>query len=72
MAFPVKICWANSYVPDPNAVTWTELCAVVLERFGLPGNLYTTEITADYMIFNFKTAEDALIAKLTLGDHAKE
>lgn len=74
MTYPVKISWADSYVPKPgvNVDSWNELCAQILERFGLPGDLYTTEISADYMIFNFKTAEDALIAKLSLGPYAKD
>jgi hypothetical protein len=46
---------------------WDEKCISVLERFGLPGGKYQTELTADYMIFNFVDPEDAVIAKLMLG-----
>jgi hypothetical protein len=38
-----------------------------VETFGLPGDKYTTELTADYMIFKFEDLEDAVIAKLMLG-----
>lgn len=71
MAYPVKVCWAKSYVPLPGVgvETWNETCARVLERFGLPGGKYITEVTEDYMIFNFNDPDDALVATLMIGDH---
>lgn len=73
MTYPVKISWADSYVvrPGVHIDSWNDLCARVIERFGLPGGLYTTELTPEYMIFNFNEAEDALIARLSLGEYAK-
>lgn len=47
---------------------WSEKCIGVLERFGLPGDKYETELTADYMIFHFKDPEDALVATLMMGN----
>jgi len=46
---------------------WPEKCVRVLERFGLPGNKYQTELTEYHMVFHFKDPEDALVAKLMLG-----
>ena len=59
----VRVDWqAGDDIP-----LWDKKCISVLERFGLPGDKYETEITADYMIFHFDDPEDALVAKLMLG-----
>jgi hypothetical protein len=47
---------------------WNESCAMVVEHFGLPGDRYTTEISADYMKFFFKTEQDVLMCNLLLSD----
>jgi hypothetical protein len=59
----IKIVWRDG----DDIPLWDEKCITVLERFGLPGNLYETELTADHMIFHFKDAEDAVVAQLMLG-----
>lgn len=74
MTYPVKVSWhwesVNHDALESRAVfAWNEICARVLERFGLPGGKYTTEVTTDYMIFNFIDAEDALMASLMIGEH---
>jgi len=61
--YPIKIDWEIRDGHD----SWNEICTVVIEKFGLPGEKYTTELSNDYMIFNFKEPEDALLAKLTIG-----
>lgn len=63
--YPIKIGWG---IGDGYGEPWNEICAKVIEKFGLPGNKYTTEISNQYMIFYFKEPEDAMLAKLTLGD----
>jgi hypothetical protein len=63
--YPIKIEWE---IGDGYGQPWNELCAVIIEKFGLPGNKYTTEVTNHWMIFHFKEQEDQLMAKLTLGD----
>ena len=72
MTYPVKISWSDNYITRNDLLSWNEICAQVVERFGLPGGLYTTELTPEYMVFNFNEAEDALIARLSLGEYAKE
>lgn len=47
---------------------WNESCAMIIEHFGLPGQRYTTEVSADYMKFFFKTEQDALMCNLLLSD----
>lgn len=59
----VKVTWKNG----DTVSDWDEKCIRVVETFGLPGDKYTTELTADYMIFKFEDLEDAVIAKLMLG-----
>ena len=61
--YPIKIDWEIRDGYD----SWNEICTVVIEKFGLPGEKYTTELSNDCMIFNFKEPEDALLAKLTIG-----
>jgi hypothetical protein len=63
--YPIKIGWG---IGDGYGDPWNEICATVIEKFGLPGDKYTTEVSSQYMIFYFKEAEDAMLAKLTLGD----
>ncbi len=62
---PLKISWS---IGDGYGDSWNEICAQVIEKFGLPGDRYTTEISSNWMIFYFREAEDLLMAKLTLGE----
>ena len=48
---------------------WNEVCANIVERFGLPGGKYTTEVTEDYMNFNFVDEQDGLMCQLLVSDH---
>lgn len=54
---------------NQNSFWWNELCARILERFGLPGNKYTTEVCAEFMIFKFKNEKDAFLCKIMLSEH---
>lgn len=49
--------------------SWNELCARVVEHFGLPGGRYTTEVSADWMGFKFLDEKDAFVCKLMLSEH---
>jgi hypothetical protein len=60
----VKITWRNG----DTIANWDEKCIRVIETFGLPGGLYTTELSEDHMILNFADSEDAVMAKLMLGE----
>jgi hypothetical protein len=47
---------------------WNELCADVMEVFGLPGDRYTSHPTPDYMDFHFKSDKDVELCKILLSD----
>jgi len=47
---------------------WNDTCASIIEHFGLPGDRYVTEVTADNMTFNFKTEQDAFMCKVLVSD----
>jgi len=48
----VRISWKTS---------WNEACAWALEQFGLPGDRYVTNPSADSMTFLFRHREDAVL-----------
>ena len=47
---------------------WNETCANIIEHFGLPGEKYTTEISADDMKFFFTDDRDALMCKILISE----
>jgi hypothetical protein len=47
---------------------WNETCAKILEHFGLPGDKYTTEISADDMRFFFTDERDALMCRILISE----
>ncbi len=44
-----------------SASRWDLACIYAVETFGLPGDKYKTELTADWMIFEFDNSKDAMI-----------
>ena len=48
---------------------WNDLCADVVEYFGLPGNKYTTSITDLEMEFHFKNEKDAFLCEILLSEY---
>ncbi len=58
MTSTVRIPWDRNY---DNEVNWNEVCARAIERFGLPGDKYTTHANIHYMDFIFKSNKDALM-----------
>lgn len=61
----IRINWTN----EQGAVWWNEICATVLEVFGLPGNRFLYRPFADYMVFEFKSKQDADLCKILLSEH---
>jgi len=59
----IKVRWKNQ-----SNTWWNETCARILERFGLPGDRYTTEVGADEMIFFFKDDRDAFFCRLMISE----
>jgi hypothetical protein len=53
----VRLTWE---LKDNNE-NWNDACAWAIERFGLPGEKFTTELTSDWMEFNFFDPYDAMI-----------
>jgi hypothetical protein len=52
----VQVSWINGL---NVAISWNEACAKVLEVFGLPGERFYYRPKEDYMIFIFKSVQDA-------------
>lgn len=65
--YPVRVSWDSG--EGLSGLTWNNICSNIVERFGLPGDKYTTELSNQCMIFYFREPEDALMATLTLGDN---
>ena len=59
----ITVPWKNQ-----TNTWWNETCANILEHFGLPGDRYITEITADYMHFDFNDDKDALMCRILISD----
>ena len=64
----------NVYVPwrSQSDQYWNELCAKVVEHFGLPGGKYTTHPETDWMTFSFEDAQDALMCRMLLSEDVVE
>jgi hypothetical protein len=59
----IRVPWENQ-----NNVWWNETCANIIEHFGLPGDKYTTEVSADEMKFFFKDDREALMCKIMISE----
>lgn len=62
----VHIPWS----PKANTmVLWNHITASIVERFGLPGGRYTTELNENYMNFNFHNDHDGLLCKILVSEY---
>jgi len=52
---------------EQDIYQWNEYASKIVERFGLPGDKYTTKMSNNSMTFFFEDSQDALLAKLILG-----
>jgi len=48
-------------------IWWNEICADIVNHFGLPGGRYTTEVSVNSMNFFFKDEKDALMCKILVS-----
>lgn len=48
---------------------WNELCANIVEVFGLPGGRFVSTPTVDFMVFTFKNKKDAELCRILLSEH---
>jgi hypothetical protein len=58
MSSTIRIAWSREF---ENGKLWNEVCAWAVERFGLPGDRFTTHPCVDYMDFVFVNNKDAMI-----------
>ena len=59
----VRISWET----NNKYAKWNETCAWAVEKFGLPGDRFTTHATEEYMDFYFKDERDAIVFELSRG-----
>lgn len=62
---PVTIRWGRG---ADTMDYWDQLSIASIELFGLPGDRYVTDITADDMTWFFKNKQEALIFKLKFSE----
>ena len=67
-AHPVTILWGAG---AENETQWNDIAVWVLETFGLPGNCYITDISAEHMTWFFKSDKDAVFMQLKFGSVTK-
>lgn len=60
----VHINWEH----QDGVESWNEICAKVLNVFGLPGNRFYYRPKEDYMIFIFKSVKDAKLCSILLSE----
>lgn len=61
----IRVPWNENNNPE---LLWTDTAVSILKHFGLPGYKYTTELTEEYMNFNFHNDHDGLLCKILLSD----
>jgi hypothetical protein len=49
-------------------IWWNEVCAKIIEQFGLPGDRYTSHPTESNMKFIFKNEQDAFMCKILISE----
>lgn len=59
----VRLAWDGQ-----DKYWWNEVCADIIEVFGLPGDRFTSHPTADYMDFHFKSKKDVELCRILLSD----
>jgi hypothetical protein len=57
----VSIPWATR--------NWNEICANVMEVFGLPNERWLYHTSAEYITFHFKSKKDKVLCELLLSEH---
>mgnify|MGYP000420475556 CR=1 FL=1 len=58
MTSTVRVAWSQEF---DNGQKWNEVCAWAVERFGLPGDRFTTHANLNHMDFVFESNKDALM-----------
>lgn len=63
-AHPVSIMWGPGAESED---AWNDISIWCVETYGLPGDRYITDISAEHMTWFFKTDQDAVFMKLKYG-----
>lgn len=58
----VTVYWENQ-----STVWWNQICADIMEVFGLPGGRYVSVPTEDYMEFTFNNPKDAELCRVLIS-----
>ena len=61
--YEIRLNWQNQ-----NKYWWNQVCADVVEIFGLPGERFTSHPYDDCMLFRFKSKKDYELCKILLSD----
>lgn len=62
-AYNIYIEWQYEKMP------WNEICAKVIEIFGLPGDRYVSSPSTHFMVFRFKSEKDFMLAEILLSEY---
>ena len=65
--YPVTVYWGQG---ADTMNYWNEICAASIEMFGLPGDRFITDISAEAMTWSFRSDKDALLFKLKFSEVA--
>jgi hypothetical protein len=63
--YPITVKWGAG---SDTLTYWDNICIYAIEQFGLPGERYVTDISADNMSWIFRSEQDALIFKLRFSE----
>lgn len=61
--YNVYVLWSQPDMP------WNEICAKVIEVFGLPGGRFTCRTTTHFIVFNFKSEKDFVLGEILLSEY---
>jgi hypothetical protein len=60
----------NIYVEwQYEKMPWNEICARVLEVFGLPGDRYVTTSSTQHLVIKFKSEKDYTLCQIMLSEY---
>jgi hypothetical protein len=59
-----RISWDSK-----GTISWNEICARVIEDFGLPGDRYITDVGMFEMAFIFRNPQDLIFFKLKWSEY---
>lgn len=62
----VNIPWNEKTNTTP---LWNDITATIVEKFGLPGDKYRTEVSTECMKFHFHNDHEGLMCKLLVSEY---